>query len=113
MCAGKPGRLRPDVAERVVQQSPSFARHPSGALNRTAEAVELTRDIVECRLHFTPQLAAVLGEKQVACSTADDSAHQSCDHRSIRHGSLLELRNGEPTRMPAALTRWPECSSNV
>src|SRR5947208_627023 len=102
MRGGITRRLRPSLPQSVVQQLPAFARDTGRALDRTAEAVELARDIIQGRLDLLPQLPAALREKQIACGAANDSAHDGCDDSSVLHVRLLRLPPGcGPHKGPA------------
>src|SRR4051812_31231111 len=63
MRPGVARRLTAALAERLVQQLPSFVRDACRLLHCRAEAHELTREVVERRLDLPPQAAAVIGEE--------------------------------------------------
>src|SRR5205814_644215 len=103
------------LAQRVVQELPSFAGNAGSTLYRTAKTVELTSDVIERRLHLTPQLAAVLSEKQVACCAANYRTNDCCNNRSVFHIDLrarrLGVGNGPTARIGRKLKA--KSSSNV
>src|SRR4051794_21937847 len=66
------------LAERVVQQLPSFTGDAGRLLDSRAEAHELAREVVERRLDLPPYAASVIGEEQVPGDAADDGAHDRC-----------------------------------
>src|SRR6266511_4781394 len=84
---------RARLAERVVQQPPPFVGNTGGSLERAAEAVELSSEIVERRFELAPERTAALGEKQVAGHSADtcpdERRRDSC---LISHACLPDCR---------------------
>src|SRR5437667_2070742 len=84
------------LAERLVQEPPSFARHAGGLRHRAAQVAELPCEIFESGLELATHRAAALCEQQVAGKRADDPAHDGRCHCPVVHRARLLYVGSRP-----------------
>src|SRR5580765_3568897 len=80
--SGEPRRRR-GLTERVVHQLPALAGDAARLLNRRAETHELSREVIERRLHLSADTTPSLGKEEVRGNTTDHRACQ-CDPHFAR-----------------------------